>query len=878
MKCGGTVIATSRSNGFPFRTGDFVDVYINFGTDGRLDLAVNTTNVCKQLFVPLLPTAGRFGLGARTGGLNDNHWVDNLNITTITDLLYPTVRSISPSPVNVRGDATIGLTILDGTATQLKQNSIELWLNGIPITPTASSAAGETKLTYTPPHMFAPGSSNSITLNYSDSAGNPYSFGTGFKVAPYFGPNGNIFEVVLSPNHITWPDAKIAAEQRSYAGQQGHLATITSFDEDLYLENLRRASRPIDGGSQLWVGGYQDPIASPPGDNWHWLNNEGPFSGFTGGPDYSNWLPGEPNDNFGWATENYLAIGLNGNFGWNDDGYFGDGRNDGTLDGYAVEYEAPQVAIDIKPGATPNVINLLSTGKIPVAVLSSATFDAATVHPATITFGHSGTEAAPASFSLTDVNGDGRKDLVCQFNTQDTGLLCSDTNGLLKGATRAGWPIKGSDSIQTVGCPVFALSLVGMQDVHQLTDVYPTINVPGGNCPPPAIAQHIQIKSLDLLGRTRWSANAAKVPLVLGPNNSSTGDLQYSDLLRHQNIQAEVQVQSCQGNNMLVLRQQGVVLLRPDLTVTSVTAPESAPSGIVVNIAASIAEMNGDLGGTGSVYLVEGPNVLDKRDWIGVGPSGQAIVFFSTVLGALGTHHLKIVIGNETPSDYDGSNNEKQFAIEVVQQPAYYSATYNHYIDQRSEEYNWPWWQAGTNYQNVNDESLSQTLYIPGTLSFPLKDVRIKTFIDRNLVDSFDLANLDADYSDFYYTTLFRHLADGVDLYVTSYSFYQQSYAQFYRSAANDVYYSVYHNIYWGDGGSSYTTQYGSYLNATTSAGVRFVIESGGTAWGGSTTIPVYSYSWDYPFDYEDHDSGAYDRGYDRGSSTYGSNSGYVTP
>ncbi len=42
------------------------------------------------------------------------------------------------------------------------------------------------------------------------------------------------------------------------------------------------------------------------------------------------------------------------------------------------------VEIDIKPGSDPNSINLSSAGVIPVAILSSATFDATTVNPDTI--------------------------------------------------------------------------------------------------------------------------------------------------------------------------------------------------------------------------------------------------------------------------------------------------------------------------------------------------------------------------------------------------------------------------------------------------------------------------------------------------------------
>ena len=47
--------------------------------------------------------------------------------------------------------------------------------------------------------------------------------------------------------------------------------------------------------------------------------------------------------------------------------------------------EAINVTIDIKPGAFPNSINLGSNGNVPMAILSSADFDATTVDPETVT-------------------------------------------------------------------------------------------------------------------------------------------------------------------------------------------------------------------------------------------------------------------------------------------------------------------------------------------------------------------------------------------------------------------------------------------------------------------------------------------------------------
>lgn len=110
------------------------------------------------------------------------------------------------------------------------------------------------------------------------------------------------------------------------------------------------------------------------------------------------------------------------------------------------------VTIDIKPGIFPNSISPRSRGKIPVAILTTGTFDATTVDPITVLFGRTGMEAAPVHAALEDVNGDGKLDLVLQFNTGATDISCGDTSAFLTGNTLGGQALKGSDSIRTMGC------------------------------------------------------------------------------------------------------------------------------------------------------------------------------------------------------------------------------------------------------------------------------------------------------------------------------------------------------------------------------------------------------------------------------------------
>ncbi len=108
------------------------------------------------------------------------------------------------------------------------------------------------------------------------------------------------------------------------------------------------------------------------------------------------------------------------------------------------------VPIDIKPGSDPNSINPKSKDVIPVAILTTPTFDATTVDPLSVRFGPGGASEAHNRGHIEDVDGDGDLDLVLHFAVSQTGIAPGDTQACLTGKTTSGLNIIGCDAIRTV--------------------------------------------------------------------------------------------------------------------------------------------------------------------------------------------------------------------------------------------------------------------------------------------------------------------------------------------------------------------------------------------------------------------------------------------
>lgn len=171
-------------------------------------------------------------------------------------------------------------------------------------------------------------------IEYSSSSNSPSgirNFSISVGQANYLPSNGHYYLFV--PNiGIPWNAARTAAQNTTYYGLQGYLATITSAEEAQIAGEQTTGAGWI-GGSDAAVEGTWRWMTGPEAGTQFWSGN---FTGFT--TNYAYWNTGEPNnqDDEDYAHVTAPGVGLTGS--WNDLSDTGGASGDYQPKGYIVEF------------------------------------------------------------------------------------------------------------------------------------------------------------------------------------------------------------------------------------------------------------------------------------------------------------------------------------------------------------------------------------------------------------------------------------------------------------------------------------------------------------------------------------------------------------
>lgn len=176
---------------------------------------------------------------------------------------------------------------------------------------------------------------NSLQFNTTNSVGGQYTLNliiTRQVANTFYNPsNGHVYEYVSGS--FPFSAARSRALSASYEGEYGYLVTITSADEQSFVNNNTTAKN-------IWTGLSDEGSEG----NWYWLDGPeknrviwiGEINGTPQGGYYTNWCVGsEPND-FG-DGEDYMVTNWEGGSCWNDYGPpYTTGA--GSSEGYLIEY------------------------------------------------------------------------------------------------------------------------------------------------------------------------------------------------------------------------------------------------------------------------------------------------------------------------------------------------------------------------------------------------------------------------------------------------------------------------------------------------------------------------------------------------------------
>jgi hypothetical protein len=181
-----------------------------------------------------------------------------------------------------------------------------------------------------------------------------------------------------------------------------------------------------------------------------------------------------------------------------------------------------------------------------------------------------------------------------------------------------------------------------------------------GGAPSVGNITKLQFKTYNGLGELSGTRNYTGL--------SNTGSLQYTftELVVGQPFQTQANIKGIDGKRTDVVTVTGTVKMRPDLAVRDLGLPQRARIGAPVNVLATIAEIQGEVGARANCVLRVDGVIVDRADGIWVDGGDTVSCLFTHQFTSTGTKNVSVALESVVPADDDPDNDAAASQIEII--------------------------------------------------------------------------------------------------------------------------------------------------------------------------------------------------------------------
>ncbi len=174
-------------------------------------------------------------------------------------------------------------------------------------------------------------------------------------------------------------------------------------------------------------------------------------------------------------------------------------------------------------------------------------------------------------------------------------------------------------------------------------------------CLAPETLSRVQIVVFEREDRAQRGLDLLGVPTPGGTGTVAIGPVQGGQLV---SATADVAPD-------VVLSAQAHTLLRPDLVITSLSAPPQSLSGRALELGVKLAELNGDVGANATLTASSGGVVLATAP-VAIEPGGHLAVNLPATLRLPGPTRVDVTIAAADPAETTLANNARSATVEVT--------------------------------------------------------------------------------------------------------------------------------------------------------------------------------------------------------------------